>query len=251
MTHLQHERTEALPALEVRLTSGTVLASGHEVTLSEREFALLVALSVRRETVPRARLTDLLWPELDEYAARNALSVCLHRLRQRIGAGQTIVRGKDGYGLHDDARVDLWEIDRSVTSVRARPALSDTERELLCGIYEKLRQKRPERMLHWDWFEQTERHIRELRLEVAHRLASDALSHGHIHRALELAEEMIGYDPCDEAGRELAITAHLRRGDRAAAMRQYRQYRETLLAELECEPSDEIKQLVGLAQPTA
>ena len=62
---------------------------------------------------------------------------------------------------------------------------------------------------------------------------------------------MIGYDPCDEAGRELAITAHLRRGDHAAAMRQYRQYRETLLAELQCEPSEQIKELVGLTQHTA
>jgi hypothetical protein len=28
-------------------------------------------------------------------------------------------------------------------------------------------------------------------------------------------------------------------------MRQYRQYRDTLLAELQCEPSDSIKRLVG------
>jgi DNA-binding SARP family transcriptional activator len=251
MTRLQHERADTAPPLEVLLTRGVVRASGHEVALSEREFALLVALSIRRENVPRARLTDLLWPELDEYAARNALSVCLHRLRQRLGSNQTVARGKDGYALHDDVRVDLWDIDRAVTSLRSRPVLGDTERALLAGVFENLRQKRPERMLQWDWFEPTERHIRELRLEVAHRLASDALSHGHVHQALELAEEMIGYDPCDEAGRELAITAHLRRGDRAAAMRQYRQYRETLLAELQCEPSEELKQLVGLTQHTA
>lgn len=251
MTRLQHERAETAPPLEVLLTSGAVRAAGAEVALSEREFALLVALSIRRENVPRARLTDLLWPELDEYAARNALSVCLHRLRQRLGASQSVIRGKDGYALHDEVRVDLWEIDRTVTSLRSRAVLGDAERALLSGIFEKLRQRRPERMVQWDWFEPTERHIRELRLEVAHRLASDALSHGHVHQALELAEEMIGYDPCDEAGRELAITAHLRRGDRAAAMRQYRQYRETLLAELQCEPSEELKQLVGLSQHTA
>ena len=251
ITRLQHERVAQAPPLEVLLAKGAVRIAGREVSLSEREFALLVAFSIRRENVPRARLTDLLWPELDDYAARNALSVCLHRLRLHLNVDQSIVRSKDGYALHDEVRVDLWEIERGVTSLRSRTALGDSERALLSSMYDQLRQKRPERMLQWDWFEPTERHIRELRLEVAHRLASDALSHGHVHQALELAEEMIAYDPCDEAGRELAITAHLRRGDRAAAMRQYRQYRETLLAELQCEPSEEIKQLVGFAQNTA
>ncbi len=251
MMRLQHERTGNASPVEVLLTGGVVRIAGQEMALSEREFALLAALSIRRETVPRSRLTDLLWPELDEHSARNALSVCLHRLRQHLNIDQSVVRKKDGYALHDDVRVDLWEIDRTVTALRARTALTDSERGLLSGVYEQLRRKRPERMLQWDWFEPTERHILELRLEAAHRLAADALSHGRVHRALELAEEMIGYDPCDEAGRELAITAHLRRGDHAAAMRQYRQYRETLLAELQCEPSEQIKELVGLTQHTA
>ena len=247
MARLQRERIEHVPMLEVQLTAATVLSAGREISLSDRELALLIALSLRRETVPRARLADLLWPELDEYAARNALSVCLHRLRHHLGNDQCIVRAKDGYGLNDDVRVDLWEIDRTVTALRSRPALGDTERRRLTMVYEKLRGRRPDRMSHWEWFEATERHICELRLEVAHRLASDALSHGHARRALELAEEMIGYDPCDEAARHIAITAHLATGDRSAAMRQYRQYRETLLAELDCEPSDDIKHLVGLA----
>jgi DNA-binding SARP family transcriptional activator len=250
MGRLQRDRSERMPPLEVVLTAGLVRSAGRDVPLSGRELALLVALSIRRENVPRARLADLLWPGLDEYSARNALSVCLHRLRAHLGSDR-VVRSKDGYALHDDVRVDLWEIDRTMTALRARPELDDDERALLSAIYEKLRHKRPERMLAWDWFEATERHLRELRLEAAHRLAADALSHGNIRRALELAEEMIDYDPCDEAGRVLAIKAHLRRDDRAAAMRQYRQYRETLLAELQCEPSEAIKQLVGLTQTTA
>ena len=247
MRRLERERVERVPILEVQLADGSVRAAGRAVSLSERELALLVALSVRRETVPRARLADLLWPELDEYAARNALSVCLHRLRHHLGNDQAIVRSKDGYALHDDVRVDLWDIDRTVSALRSRPALSDSDRRALTAIHEKLRARRPERMHQWEWFESTGRHLNELRLEVAGRLASDALSHANPRRALELAEEMIGYDPCDEAARQIAITAHLATGDRAAAMRQYRQYRDTLQAELQVEPSNEIKHLVGLS----
>jgi ATP/maltotriose-dependent transcriptional regulator MalT/DNA-binding SARP family transcriptional activator len=245
MMRLQRERIERVPLLEIGLTDGSVRCAGRTITLSEREHALLVALSLRREVVPRARLADWLWPDVDEYAARNALSVCLHRLRHHLGIDDAIVRGKDGYALHDDVRVDLWEIDRTVALLRSRPALADSERKLLESVYEKLRERRPERMLQWEWFEPTERRISELRLEVAQRLANDALSHGNARRALEFAEEMIGYDPCDEAARQIAITAHLAIGDRGAAMRQYRQYRDTLLAELQCEPSDSIKRLVG------
>jgi DNA-binding SARP family transcriptional activator len=246
MGRLQRERIEHAPVLEVQLAGGTIRSAGREISLSDRELALLVALALRRETVPRSRLADLLWPELDGYAARNALSVCLHRLRHHLGNEHAIVRAKDGYALHDDVRVDLWEIDRTVAIVRARPALSDAERRTLSGIHDKLCARRPERMLQWEWFEPIERHMNELRLEVAQRLASDALSHGNARRALELADEMIAYDPCDEAARQIAITAYLASGDRAAAMRQYRQYRETLLAELQCEPSEEIRHLVGL-----
>ena len=243
---LERERVERVPMLDVHLTTGTVSNAAVYIALSERELALLVALSLRREVVPRTRLADLLWPELDEYAARNALSVCLHRLRQHIGNEEAIVRSKDGYALHDDVRVDLWDIDRAVAALRARPALSENERRVLASMYEKLRARRPDRMLQWEWFEATERHISELRLEVAGRLAKDALSHSDPHRALQLAEEMIGYDPCDEVARQLAITAHLATGDRGAALRQYRQYRDILAAELQVEPSNEIKHLVGL-----
>jgi DNA-binding SARP family transcriptional activator len=244
---LQRQRVERVPLLEIGLTDGVVHCAGRTITLSERELALIVALSLRREVVPRTRLADLLWPELDEYGARNALSVCLHRLRHHLGNDRAIVRLKDGYALHDDVRVDLWEIDRTVGVLRSRPALSDNDRKLLESAYEKLRARRPDRMLQWEWFEPTERRICELRLEVAQRLASDALSHSNTQRALELAEEMVGYDPCDEAARQIAITAHLARGDRGAAMRQYRQYRDTLQAELQCEPSDAIKRLVNIA----
>lgn len=247
VTHLRREHAERVPLLEVSLTSGTVRCQGRAVSLSERELAVLVALALRQEVVPRSRLADLLWPDVDEYAARNALSVTLHRLRQHLGSEDAVVRSGEGYRLHDDVRVDLWEIDRAVTAVRTRSKLTDTDRATLRATYERLRGKRLEKMLNWEWFEPVERHFSEMRLEVAQRLAADALERGETQRALDLAHDMIAYDPCDEPAREIAIRALLLAGETSAAMRHYRQYRETLLAELQCEPSDHIKALVGLA----
>jgi len=245
VARLSRERERRSPPLEIELTSGRVTSAGTPVTLSDRELELLVALSLRRETVSRARLADMLWPELDDYAARNALSVCLHRLRAHLGCEGAIVRSGDGYRLHDDAWVDLWEIDRLVAAVRARGTVGDVEREALRESYARLREPRPSRMRSWQWFEPTERHIGELRLEVAMRLAAHALESGGAQDALALAHEMIAYDPCDEPAREIAIRAYLLLGDRAAALRHFRQYRETLQAELQCDPSPALVALVG------
>ncbi len=247
MRRLQFQRAEHVPMLEISLTTGTVLALGAEVQLTERELALLVALAIKREVVPRSRLADWLWPDVDEYAARNALSVCLHRLRNHLGADDAVVRIKDGYTLHDDARVDLWEIDRVVTKMRGRRNLNEVDRAALERVHQSLTVPRPERMLQWQWFEPVERHLAELRMEVAQRLAQDALRRSEPQAALEYAQAMVSYDPCDEGARILAITAHLLMGERGAALRQYRQYRDTLARELQVEPSAEIKALVGMA----
>ncbi len=166
MHRLERERVERTPMLEIGLADGVVRASGREITLTERELALLVALALRREIVPRGRLADLLWPELDDYAARNALSVCLHRLRRQLNTGEAIVRGKEGYALHDDVRVDLWETERLVTALRGRTGLSHSERRALEHAHDRLSRPRPERMQHWEWFEPTDRHLWELRWKL-------------------------------------------------------------------------------------
>jgi DNA-binding SARP family transcriptional activator len=112
-------------------------------------------------------------------------------------------------------------------------------------LYERLRASRPPKFDGWEWFEQTERHLRELRCEVAQALAKHALDDHRPQDALALCHEMIAYDPCDEPAREIAIRAYLESGDRAAALRHFRQYRDVLQSELQCEPSDSLAELVG------
>ena len=232
--------------LTVEIASGRVLREGAPVALAEREHALLTALAMRPEPVARERLTDMLWPDLDEGAARNAFHVCLHRLKTRLHDDDIVVRSAEGYRLSSDVRVDLWQIDRALGSMRSTGAIDDAQLASLRSIYDALRATRPARVEAWEWFEPTERHLRELRCEVAQALAKHALAAGKPHEALALAHEMIAYDACDEPARELAIRAYLQSGDRAAALRHFRQYRDTLMAELQCEPSDALAELLSL-----
>lgn len=235
----------ARPGLLVELVSGRVVRDGESLALAEREHALLAAISLRPEPFSRERLTDLLWPELAEGAARNAFHVCLHRVKARLADEDAIVRTREGYRLGAGVRVDLWEIERALAALHIDEPLDAPRAAALRDLFERLRSERPPKFEAWEWFEPTERRLRELRCEVAQTLASHALDAGHPQEALALCHEMIAYDPCDEPAREIAIRAYLAAGDRAAALRHFRQYRDVLQAELQCEPSESLARLVG------
>ncbi|MDQ2865845.1 MAG: hypothetical protein M3R51_06425, partial [Candidatus Eremiobacteraeota bacterium] len=241
---LWHIEAPAVAPLFVDVVRGAVKVDGKPVELSGRALELIVALALRRDTTSPARLAAMLWPDLEESASRNALSVLLHRVRRHLGKTELIVRDGDGYGLYPGANVDLWEIDGTLHRIRLRETLDDAARATLVDMWERLRKSRPARMLRWEWFEPIERRFCESRVEIAHRLATDALERGETRAALEYAADIIAYDACDEPARELTIRAYLREGDRAAAMRHFRQYRETLFVELQCEPSATIAALV-------
>lgn len=71
-------------------------ADGDEVILSVTEQKLLRTLvSNARRIVPRAALTERLWPSGGDYIDENALSVTISRLRSKLGA-DTI---RTAYGL--------------------------------------------------------------------------------------------------------------------------------------------------------
>ncbi|HEY0798937.1 MAG TPA: BTAD domain-containing putative transcriptional regulator, partial [Candidatus Baltobacteraceae bacterium] len=246
LDRLHRDRRNDRNGIVIELLSGSVRRGNSEVTLPERELTLLLACALRAEALTRERLTDQLWPDLTDSAARNAFHVCMHRLKSHL-QDDIVVRTKDGYRLRNDVRVDLWEIDRLLASIRTSEPLSPETEATLRDLFDRLTSERPARFANWEWFESTERRLRELRSEVAHALAKNALAKGQHNDALSLSKQLIAHDPCDEPAREIAISAYIASGDRAAALRHFRQYRETLRAELDCEPSETIARLVGVA----
>jgi DNA-binding SARP family transcriptional activator len=245
VAHVSRQRGNATPPIEIEVARARVSVDGVPVTIAGRELELLIAIALQRQATPRETLAAMLWPDIEEYASRNSISVCLHRLRRHLKRDDAIVRELDGYRLHADASVDLWDFERLTASLRGRERLTEQARGRLQRARERLNVKRPARMQRWEWFEPVERRLGELRSEISSRLASDALEAGSAGEALAYASEMIAYDPCDEPAREIAIRAHLLLGDRAAALRQFRQYRDTLRAELQCEPSQALSALLS------
>jgi DNA-binding SARP family transcriptional activator len=234
---LSRSRADMPPPIEIEVAQARVAVHGARIELAGKELELLIAIALQREATSREQLESMLWPDIDEDSARNSLNVCLHRLRQHLGREDSIVHDADGYRVHPQARVDLWEVERAASVLRSRRPLNAEERSDLQKTWERLRARRPGRLRQSEWFERTERRLGELRVAIAQRLANDALAGGDADSALEFSSDIIAYDPCDEPAQEIAIRANLLRGDRAAAMRQFRQYRQTLHAELQCEPS--------------
>jgi DNA-binding SARP family transcriptional activator len=245
VANLERGRTDAPSPIAIDVTMGRVRVEGEPVALSDRELELVLALAMRRESTSRSRLASMLWPDVEPDAARNALSVCLHRLRTHLGRADVIVRERDGYRLHHDAAVDLWEIERVTGLLRSRERLHESDRIALERTWTKLREERPERLERWEWFEPVRRRLNGLRAEMSHRLGIEALEAGDTARALQFSYDAIGLDACDEPAYEVVIRAHLKDGDRTAALRAFRSCRDTLAAELACEPSAELAALVA------
>jgi DNA-binding SARP family transcriptional activator len=247
---LRTEHATVVPRLEISVLTGTVRNGGKTVHLGERELALTVALSLRQQPISQGTLIEMLWPDSDDPAAANALYACLHRLRNRLGE-DAVLRSADGLYLSDDATVDLWAIERRVACFRSHELADDLEYGGVMAVYQALRPERPSRYLGWEWFAQMERYLSELRCNLGLRLGRYCVRAGRHDEALGLAREMMARDPCDEGAREVAITAYLGLGDRAAALQQYRQYRSVLMEELRCEPSPAIAALVEVSADSA
>lgn len=90
-----------------------------------------------------------------------------------------------------------------------------------------------------------ERRLLTAARDATDRLAEIALASNRPDVALALVRVTLNYDPCDERARELAIRAHVARGDRANAIREYRDYTKALLDELGLTPAFELAPLIG------
>lgn len=235
----------AAERISVEILTRTIRRGETVVDLRDRELALVIALARRRGASSRAELCELLWPELDEPAARDALNSCLYRVRQRLGEGAIVWRRSDGYRLAENARVDVREIEPwAATLLQTRRALRDGERALLAELHARLRRNTLRQGEVWEWLEPLAARLDELALAIGERLAQDFLARGRFDEALAVARDLIERDPCDETARELAIRAHIGAGDRVAATRELRTYREVVLRELDAEPSDYLVSLV-------
>ncbi|MBV8204158.1 MAG: winged helix-turn-helix domain-containing protein [Candidatus Eremiobacteraeota bacterium] len=224
------------PKPHLELSKRAILLGKRSVALSKREFEFLLALSMHRHGLQRSELMELLWPEGEDAKSRNALNVMVHRLRSRLGGADIIGIEGDRYTIPPSVVVDVWSAEESWRRLRARQDLTKVELSRLRASVACLRDC-SEAATFPEWFGSFARRFAESAQQVATTLSRRALARGDIAEALNVARDMVEYDPLDETAREVLIKALIASDDRAGASRELRYYRQLLRTELDAEPS--------------
>ena len=228
---------------------------------------LLAYLATRATPPSREAVQALLWPESFADAARKNLRNTLWAIRK--GLGEAALRGDDDrLALGDDVWVDLWTVEgrpghidhplrdtgRRVGTLLPPDALDAAAAAYGGPFLDGLSFSDAPEFDLWltgerERLEQT--HLRTLAALVERRRAT-----GDWAGVATLAARALAIDPLLEPLARALIEAHVRRGDRATALRTYDTLRATLDRELGVTPLPETEALRaaildGRLQPAA
>lgn len=223
--------------LQVLGSPGLELA-GQVVSFKTRKsLALLAYLAVRRDSVSRAELDTLLWPEQDDEAARRSLRGELFRLAQVVGKEAVL---EDGRGLRINREIlqaDLWGFEAGAGQGDAA-ALEHYRGRLLEGFH--IRDAEP----FESWLQAERERVQEQYLGLLKRLAEEAEATGRYDQGQAFLQQAIAANPLDETLYHRIIRLHGLLADRAGALKWFERLRRVLDEELGVEPSQEVQALL-------
>ena len=181
--------------------------------------ALLGYLAVTARPQRRETLAALLWPDADDTRARSALRRTLSVIKKELGDGIRISRDEvellDGDAVDIDVRTflagiaseDLEEVARAAALWRG---------DLFAGF--GLRDS-PD---FDDWQSREAERLRRAMSSGCARLVEDYSARAMVDEAITQAERWLDLDPLHEPAHRALMLLHATRGDRAAAVHQYR-----------------------------
>lgn len=228
-------------AIERRVTSNSENAA-----ISGRELELLCLLSVERRPMSLSDIARRLYAEREPEAARNVIKVVIHRIREKLGAA-AILYTQSGYAVGAGIRSDFWETENQLRHIV--PSIDRQALQAQTALLQTLASKifsaaQAHGSRKWEWFSPRISQMLDMLQSQIARFGASLLAQGASEEARNLAGLAIAADPCDESARELAIRAHIMAGDRPAALRELRQYKQALEKELDTVPSPHLVRLV-------
>jgi DNA-binding SARP family transcriptional activator len=240
------------PIMVCLLGSFRLLKAGQAVAVRSggKTEALLTTLGLHHPNgVARETLLVELWPSSVLSLASQSLNSLIYSLHKLLGDGiagaAPVVLAEGTYRLNRDAgvAVDVTAFDEllqagecaaraeqhDIAIARFRQAV-ELYRGDLCsgpGIQGVVERER----------------ARALYLTTLARLSGYAFGAGDYHTSLRCALQLLAKDPCREDAHRLVMRAHLRRGERAQALRQYRLCEAVLREEFDAAPEPATRQL--------
>lgn len=207
------------------------------IHLQPKRLALLafLALAPRDGCQQRDMLLALFWPRSDREHARRCLRQALFHLRNELGDGVILNRGRDGVAL---APGRLWcdavAVEVALGERRLHEALDLYAGDFLPGLF--VDQEGAELDA---WVEQTRRRLRAAVAACAWELAEDEERQHRIGSALAAAARARALSPEDEHGLRRHMALLVRTGDPAAALGAFADFSRRLRQEYDAEPSAE------------
>lgn len=257
------------PRLSLRLLGGFSVADaeGRAAVLSYAKLrALLACLAIERGSeLPRTWLAGLLWPELDETAARQnlrrALSNLRAALRDREGESSCFRISRASISLNPAVAIDVDAAD-----LLAPPAVCDAVpvgqdarcRDCLLHMETAVARYRGELLPGFSlpdnpefdaWLSARRETLRRHAALLLDRLAACHAARGEPARAQPFALRRLDLDPWDEAALRRVMRIYVAGGQTAAALTQFNAFRRGLADELGVQPDRETLRLVDEISP--
>ncbi|MDE2571642.1 MAG: winged helix-turn-helix domain-containing protein, partial [bacterium] len=207
--------TDNAHGLAVRLFDGRIALDGGELSLAQREAAVLFVLAAAPQRALDAhRLAETIWPDLDADQGRRALKVAASRLRARL-RDRTVLSSVHGrYELASYVRVDLEELGQALTLFDEDESIAHLER-----FAPLLLASRPPHLRDAEWFAPIEARLIEATNRLGRHLARSAAARGDGQAVRQLGRALLAADPTDEEGCALVVRGYLLEGYRSAARR--------------------------------
>jgi len=206
-------------------------------TDTRKATALLAVLAVSEQPQRRATLAALLWPDADEQRSRGALRRTLSVLRTALSDRWLDTKGETIELQPTGVRVDVVEFRRALREGRLAEAANLYRADFLQGF--SLRDS-PE---FDDWQATQSDALRADYADALSRLTAEAERSGDLAAAIAHAKRRLALDPLHEPAHRDLMRLHARSGDRAAALRQYREATRLLDQELGVAPVAETRAL--------
>ena len=205
--------------------------------------ALLAYLgSATRQGVPRDLLLRGLWPDSELQLASNALNNLVLALRRllggALGGAPPVVHAAGYYRLNQEAGVavdvNLFKSLAAQSAWHARMGDSAAAAEV---AERAVRLYRGDLSLGTSAYAIFERdRLRAICLGLLMHLADEAFVRGDFDACASYALQLLAHDPCREDAHRLVMRCHVRRGERAQALRHYQTVQAVLRAEFDARP---------------
>jgi len=235
-----------LATFEFNLLGGFDLRdpNGNPVPLtSKKARALLAYLAISvTPTVPRLKISALLWGDRGDEQARGSLRQTLSLLRKAFGdpVGEIVISSPEGLAVNKEKlRIDITAFEAGAAGNR-REQLEHTvalyKGPLLDGF--EVREA-----VFEDWLRNERERLAEIAARAALALFELCETAGDDEAALSLTGKLLTIDPMREDVHRAAMRLHQKQGRWNEALRQYQECETVLAAELGIAPQDETRAL--------